>query len=105
MEALDGIIRQTPLPVIKDYLRLQLLFSSAANLSESLESTTFAYYGTALAGMEVQAPIEGRTLDQVSHFLGDALGKLYVKTYFPPEAKARSEEMVQGIIDAYRHRL
>jgi putative endopeptidase len=105
MAALDGIIRQTPLPVIKDYLRLQLLFSSAANLSESLETTAFAYYGTALAGMQVQAPIEGRTLDQVSHFLGDALGKLYVKTYYPPEAKARSEEMVQGIIDAYRNRL
>jgi putative endopeptidase len=105
MKALDGIIRQTPLRVIKDYLKLQLLFSSAANLSESLESTTFAYFGTALAGMQVQAPIEGRTLDQVSHFLGDALGKLYVKTYFPPEAKARSEEMVQGIVDAYRHRL
>lgn len=105
MESLDEIVRQTPLPVIKDYLKLQLLFSTAANLSQSLETITFAYFGTALAGMQVQAPIEGRTLDQVSHFLGDALGKLYVKTYFPPEAKTRSDEMVQGIIAAYRHRL
>lgn len=47
MAALDAILRQTPLPVLKDYLRLQLLFSTSSNLSETMESTTFAYFGTA----------------------------------------------------------
>src|SRR5215217_3326260 len=105
MQGLDVIVRQTPLPVIKNFLTLQLLWASSANLSEAMESTAFAFYGTALAGLQVQAPIEGRTLDQVSHFLGDAVGKLYVDAYFPPEAKAQSAELVQEIVEAYRTRL
>jgi putative endopeptidase len=105
MQGLDAIVRQTPLPVIKNFLTLQLLWASSANLSEAMESTAFAFYGTALAGLQVQAPIEGRTLDQVSHFLGDAVGKLYVDAYFSPEAKAQSSELVQEIVEAFRTRL
>jgi putative endopeptidase len=105
MRKLDAIVRQTPLPVLKQFLTLQLLWSSSANLSEAMETTSFGFYGTALSGLKVQAPIEGRTLDQVSHFLGDAVGTLYVDAYFPPEAKARSTELVQEIVEAYRSRL
>jgi len=32
--------------------------------------------------------------------LGEALGKKYVEKYFPPEAKARAQEMVANIIAA-----
>ena len=105
MHGLDAIVRHTPLPVIKQFLMLQLLWSSSANLSEAMETTAFAFYGTALAGLQVQAPIEGRTLDQVSHFLGDAVGKLYVDAYFSPEAKSRSTDLVQQIVEAFRIRL
>jgi predicted metalloendopeptidase len=105
MQGLDAIVRQTPVTVIKQFLKLQLLWSSSANLSEAMESSSFAFYGTALAGLQVQAPIEGRTLDQVSHFLGDAVGKLYVDAYFPSDAKAQSTELVQEIVEAYRTRL
>lgn len=105
MNALDAIVGETPLPVLKDYLTLQLLRSSSANLSEAMENASFALYGTAMNGLTVQAPIEGRTLDQVSHFLGDAVGKLYVDAYFSPEAKAQSDAMVQNLIAAFHSRL
>jgi predicted metalloendopeptidase len=102
---LDAIVRDTSLAVIKDFLTLQLLYSSASNLSEEMEMTTFAYLGGALNGVSVPAPIEGRTFDQVNYFLGDAVGKLYVEEYFSPTAKARSEELVREIVEAFRGRL
>ncbi len=34
--------------------------------------------------------------------MGDALGKLYVQQYFPPEAKARMDELVANLREAYR---
>lgn len=105
LAALDEIVRDTTLPVIKDYLALQLLLSASFNLDETMEATTFAYYGTALSGIEVNAPVEGRILDQVNFLLSDALGKLYIDEHFSPAARAQSEELVQEIVAAFRHRL
>src|SRR3979490_570434 len=34
--------------------------------------------------------------------MGEALGKLYVEKYFPPENKARMEALVRNLLDAYR---
>ncbi|MDQ3227159.1 MAG: M13 family metallopeptidase, partial [Chloroflexota bacterium] len=105
MGALSGIVRATPLAVLKDFLTLQLLWSSSASLSEVMETTAFAFYGTSLNGLEVMAPVEGRTLDQVNVYLGDALGKLYIETYFPPAAKAQSAELMAELVSAFRQRL
>ncbi len=105
MEGLGDIVRATPLAVLKDFLTLQLLWASSASLSEVMETTAFAFYGTSLNGLEVLAPVEGRTLDQVNAYLGDALGKLYVEAYFPPEAKAQSAELMEELVSAYRERL
>jgi putative endopeptidase len=105
MTALDEIISNTPLPVLKDYLRLQALVSGSFFMDESLEATTFAYYGSALSGVNVIAPLEGRTLDMVNGYLGDALGQLYVDAYFSPEAREQSEELVGELITAFRQRL
>lgn len=105
MAELDAIVRDTSLETIKDYLTLQLLYSSAAHLSEEMELTTFAYFGTALSGVSVLAPIEGRTLDYVSQYLGEAIGKLYVEEYFSPATKAQSDELVGEIVEAFRARL
>src|SRR5262249_57036280 len=37
--------------------------------------------------------------------LGDAVGQLYVKQYFPPEAKAKIQAMVKNIVAAFGKRI
>ncbi len=37
--------------------------------------------------------------------LGDAVGKLYVRRYFPPAAKAAAEKMVANIVAAFANRI
>jgi putative endopeptidase len=36
-------------------------------------------------------------LDTINQTMGDALGRLYVADYFPPDAKARAEELVTNV--------
>ena len=105
LESLDGIIQQARLSAIKDYLKLQVLWSFNNNLSEDIEETAFEFQGTVLAGVEQMEPIEQRALDQVNGVMGDAVGKLYVAEYFPPEAKAQITALIDAILAAFRLRL
>jgi predicted metalloendopeptidase len=43
-----------------------------------------------------------RGVDEVEGVLGEAAGKLYVERNFKPEAKARMDEMVRNLREAYR---
>jgi predicted metalloendopeptidase len=105
LASLTEILDSTPLDVIKNYLALQLLWSSSATLDEETETIAFAYFGGALSGLDVQAPIQGRILDQVNVLFGDALGQMYVAEYFSPEARQEGEQLAHEVIDAFRARL
>jgi predicted metalloendopeptidase len=105
LEAVDDIIAETDLETLKDYLKLQVLQATAGSLSDEIGQAAFAFYGTTMNGIEERRPIEERALDAVNNSLGFALGKLYVDEYFPPEAKAQIEEMVEHIVAATRARI
>ncbi|HYX51926.1 MAG TPA: M13 family metallopeptidase [Candidatus Limnocylindrales bacterium] len=60
----------------------------------------FAFYGQYLGGAKELKPRWKRCAESTDQLLGEALGKKYVEKYFPPEAKARAQEMVQNILAA-----
>ena len=105
LEALDEIVQTTPLEVIKDFIKLEVMWSFADFLSEEIGATAFAFQGGVLGGIEEQRPLEERTLDQTSEMLGEAIGRLYVDAYFPPEAKAEITALTDALIVAFRARL
>ena len=105
LDAVDGILNATDLETIKDYLTLQVLWNTASGLTKEMDDTAFAFYGTALYGVEEQSPDEEQALGAVNRALGFALGKLYVDAYFPPEAKAQIEELAERIKAATRARI
>jgi predicted metalloendopeptidase len=105
MTSLTDIMDSTPLEVIKDYLALQLLWSSSSALDQTTEEIAFAFFGGAMSGLDAQAPIEGRILDQVNLLFGDALGQMYVAEHFSPEARLEGEQLAQEVVDAFRVRL
>ena len=101
-EALDGIVRDTPLPVWKSYLRWHLLSSFAPLLSRAFVEEDFAFYGGVLQGTPQNQPRWKRGVRLVDGEVGEALGKLYVAKYFPPESKARMQQLVDNLLAAYR---
>ncbi|MBA2521279.1 MAG: M13 family metallopeptidase [Chloroflexia bacterium] len=102
LEALDDIVRDTPIAVLKDFVKLEVLWSFADFLGEDIGATAFAFQGGVLGGVAEQRPLEERTLDQTSSMLGDAIGRLYVDAYFPPEAKEEITVLVDALIVAFR---
>ena len=46
-----------------------------------------------------------RGVDTVESALGEAVGQLYVERHFPPAAKARMDELVANLVEAYRQHI
>jgi len=104
LDQLAGILEQTPIETLRDYLRLQLLWNFHNNLDLELEETAFVFLQS-LGGQPDMPPIDERALGQTSGLMGDALGKLYVAEHFPPQAKAEMENLVANIVSAFGNRL
>jgi putative endopeptidase len=89
----------------KDLLAYHLIEAYAGATSKALADERFAFFGTTLSGATQQRPRDFRGDVLVSTALGDAVGQLYVKRFFSPEAKAQAEAIVANLLTAFRVRL
>ncbi len=99
---LSALVASAPLQTWKDYLRFHALNRSATLLPKAYAELRFGFYGTRLSGTTAQRDRWKRALAATDGALGDAIGQLYVKQYFPASAKARVEAMVSNILAAFR---
>jgi len=102
MQELDRQMQQTPLADWKIFLKWHLLDSTANSLSAPFVEEHFAFYGKYLAGTGEMKPRWKRCVESTDQLFGEALGKKYVEKYFPPEAKARMQEMVRNLLAAMK---
>jgi endothelin-converting enzyme/putative endopeptidase len=82
----------------RDYLSWHVLDTFANELSAPFVEQNFAFYSKYLSGATEMKPRWKRCAEATDAQLGEALGKAYVQKYFPPEAKARTQEMVNNIL-------
>ena len=99
---LDKLMTATPLPVWKAYFKWHMLAAAAPYLSKPFVDERFAFRGTVLSGIPQNRVRWKRGIALLDEAMGEALGKLYVAKYFPPENKARMEALVRNLLDAYR---
>jgi len=102
---LGRMAHQVPAPQWQAYLRWNLIRSTADYLNTAIEAEDFAFYGRTMQGTEAQKPRWKRVLAHTDDALGEALGKLYVARAFPPQAKAKMDELVKNILAALRGRI
>jgi putative endopeptidase len=99
---LNKVIADTPLSVWKSYFKWHQLAAAAPYLSKAFVDERFAFTGTVLRGIPQNRPRWKRGMALLDNSMGEAIGKLYVEKYFPPQSKARMEALVQTLIEAYR---
>ncbi len=99
------IVAETPLPVWREYLAFHTISDAAPLLSTPFVDANFAFYGTALNDTPQLKDRWKRGVDLVNASLGEAVGEVYVQRYFPPEAKAKADELVKNLIAAFDVRL
>ena len=104
-DIVSKMLQERPLADWKVYLRWHLLHESAPYLQSAVEDENFAFYGKVLSGQETQEPRWKRAAHVIDGSIGEALGQLYVEKYFPPEAKARMNDLVNNLRTVFRDRL
>ena len=97
-EALDGLLSDTSLDTWKHYLTFRVLDAAAPYLDKKTAAIRFDYRNRILYGQKEPEPRWKQGISLVDNLIGEAVGKLYVAEYFPPEAKAKMEELVQNVI-------
>jgi len=91
------IIETEPIENQIAYLQWKLIDSSAPYLSDKIYAEHFNFYGKILSGKKDQRPRWKRSVDIVDGAMGEAVGQMYVKKYFPPEAKERMLKLVANL--------
>lgn len=99
------MVQQVSLDDWKTYLRWHLIRGAARYLGSAFVNERFRFNGTILAGQKELRPRWKRCLSATNRLLGEAVGQLYVKKYFPPEAKTRAYRMVMNLKDALGERI
>ena len=102
---ISALVASEPIEVWKDDLTFHAIEHFAAVLPEAFGQERFAFHGTVLTGTPERRDRWKRAVDATSFALGEAVGQLYVKEYFPPAAKARVEAMVANLLAAFGRRI
>jgi putative endopeptidase len=104
-ERVNELVATVPMAEWQTYLRWHLLSSTASYLSDPLVNESQHFYGEMLRGQKKIQPRWKRAIGALDGHLGEALGKLYVDNYFPPESKQRMDRLVKNVMAAYKQRI
>jgi putative endopeptidase len=106
--AITGIaklIQSTPIAVLKDQLLVRSLDSYSDVLPAAFDKENFSFFGTVLSGTPEQQVRWKRAADWTSNSLEDEVSKIYVAKFYPPETKAKADELVKNVIAAMDRRI
>ena len=99
------MLADEPLEDLKTLFAFQVMDGAAAYLSQEVYMISFDFYGRILSGKEEPAPLWKRAVNIVNGTLGEAVGQMYVKEYFPEENKARMLALVKNLQRALGERI
>lgn len=103
-DKLNAMLTSVPIDEWKVYLKANALTNYANFLSQPFVDASFAY-SKILTGQAVKKTRAEEMTQAVDGSLGDALAQLYVKKYFPEEAKKRMAVLVDNLKKAFEARI
>ncbi len=91
------IYSDTPLETLKAWQAFKVVDGAAPLLSKRFVDASFEFRNKTLSGQPEQRPRWKRGVGRVNDLLGEAVGKDYVASYFPPDSKAKMIDLVGNI--------
>ena len=105
VQGISALVASASIEDWRDYLTLRAIDHHASVLPKAFVDEQFAFYGTALQGTPEISARWKRAVNATNAVLGEAVGKLYVAKYFPPQSKALLQTMVANEIAAFEKRI
>ena len=102
---LASLVGKEPLSTWKEWLTFHLIDRRSNVLPKAFVEESFAFHEKTLTGAPELAKRWKRATAATNDALGDAVGQLFVKRYFPPQAKAQVQDMVKNIVAAFGERI
>ncbi|AQR72715.1 M13 family metallopeptidase [Sphingomonas sp. LM7] len=103
--AVAKLVASEPLQAWQDWLTFHRINEVADVLPSAFDQAHFEFFSHTLNGQPKPRPRDRRAIGSVNNWLGDAVGQLYVKDYFPASSKADIQAMVKGILAAFDKRV
>ncbi|MCQ2568630.1 MAG: M13 family peptidase, partial [Alphaproteobacteria bacterium] len=100
-----AIINDTDLDLIKTYLKFKIVNGATSFLDDKTYNIAFDFYNRERAGKKEKKPRWKRAVAMIDGSLGEMVGQIYVKKYFPASAKKRMEKLVKNLQRAYESRI
>ena len=98
------LITDENVDVLKSYANVHLLMTGSQYLTKDFQDSLYAF-NAAFLGMTSTMADEDIAFSLLSSVMSSYLGRIYIEKYFPAEAKADVEEMVDEIIEVFKSRI
>ncbi|MFC5582330.1 M13 family metallopeptidase [Rhodanobacter terrae] len=105
IRGISALVASEPLDTWKAFLIFHTINHSAGLLPPAFADASFEFYGHTLQGTPKQRARWKRAIGALNGDLGDAVGRIYVKKYFPASSKAQVKQMVDNILAAFTDRV
>ncbi|MBO5878262.1 MAG: M13 family metallopeptidase [Alistipes sp.] len=99
-EVLDrvfSLFEKEDVETIKAYLVSSVMASAAGYCGDELYAAYFDFFGRQMSGQQEMRPRWKRAMAVPNRMLGEAVGELYVKKYFPESDKVRMQGIVKNL--------
>lgn len=103
-QALSKLLASESIDAWKAKVRYDYISSNASLLSKAFRDERFEF-NKIFSGASKQPERWKRMVDMTDGSLRDLLGEVFVKKYFPPEAKQRMDELVSNLQKAFSKRI
>jgi len=97
LQEVGRMLADEPLEDLKTLFTWQAIDGAASYLTTEIYNANFDFYGKVLSGREEPSPLWKRGVGIVNGTLGEAVGQMYVKKYFPEENKERMLALVHNL--------
>ncbi|GAA2473017.1 M13 family metallopeptidase [Terrabacter carboxydivorans] len=102
VSGLGAALESTDIADWRSWLTWHVLSEFASVLPQSFVDEDFDFYGRTLSGQPENKERWKRGVSVVEACIGEAVGRLYAERWFPPAAKARMQELVANLVEAFR---
>jgi putative endopeptidase len=102
MQGFSDVVANVSLAEWKSYLTWRIIDSYAEYLDSATVKANFAFEGTVLRGTPQSEPLPQLALRFTDSAVSDAVGKLYVERYLPPETKPRVMAMFDNFVASFK---
>lgn len=97
LAGLDKITASESAETLKALMEWDVINGSTDCLTDEIREARFDFFGKTMSGRTEDYPLWKRATDQVQSQMGEALGRMYAKKYFPESSKKMMEQLVKNL--------